>query len=93
MGRGGNASYQHFLLFLLCFLLYHKEKMSFKQCFVKGIKILLEKEKMLVTSIFFFSYSVFYYINYKEKMSFLQRLSSANAFNLVMSKTLSSDKC
>ena len=43
--KGENVGYQHFLLFPRCF-----EKLSFS-----GKKTLWEKEKMLVTNIFFFS--------------------------------------
>ena len=31
VGKGENAGYQHFLLYLQCFLLYHIEKLSFWQ--------------------------------------------------------------
>ena len=35
-----NAGNQHFLLFPQCFLVYHKEKMSFKQCLIFGLQML-----------------------------------------------------
>ena len=35
VGKGENAGYQHFLLFPLCFLLYHSEFLLFPLCFPK----------------------------------------------------------
>ena len=60
-------------------------------CCTSLLKTQWEKEKMLVTSIFSFSHSVSYskrYIIILETFN----LSSANAFNLVMSKILSFGK-
>ena len=48
-----------------------------------------EKEKMLVTSIFFFSHNVFYHPQHKFQLFFF---SSANALNLDHSKVLSFGK-
>ena len=55
-------------------------------------KTLWEKKKMLVTSIFSFSHSVFYSIKKKIVILAMFKMSSANAFNLVMSKLLSFGK-
>ena len=54
------------------------------------LKTLLEKEKMLVTSIFSFSHNVFYHSPTKFQFSVTFNLSSANAFNLDKAKILSS---
>ena len=53
------------------------------------LKTLWEKEKMLVTSIFSFSHIVFYPIQHKCNHN---KLSSANGFNFVQSKSLSVHK-
>ena len=52
-------------------------------------KKLWEKEKMLVTSIFSFSHNVFYPSQDKFQFLSLFFLSSANAFNLDLTKILS----
>ena len=53
------------------------------------LKTLWEKEKMLVTSIFSFSHSVFYPVSDRNHhLSYSFFLSSANAFNLVTCKIL-----
>ena len=64
---------------------------SFNDPRIRFWKTLLVKEKMLVTSIFSFSHSIFY--STKERnyhLSNIYRLQ--NAFNLVMSKILSFGK-
>ena len=55
-----------------------------KQAFWK----LREKEKMLVTSIFFFSHNFFYLSQNKFKISVSFILSSVHAYNLDQSKIL-----
>ena len=61
--------------------------MSWKEAFPK---LFWEKEKMLVTSIFFFSKNVFYSIKDRNDHYVTFILSSANAFNLDKVRFLSS---
>ena len=56
------------------------------------MKTLLEKEKMLETSIFYFSHDVFYPIREKLHQLNCIEIVSANAFNLDKAKILSSGK-
>ena len=56
------------------------------------LKILLEKEKMLITSIFSFTRYVFYPSKNKFNFSVAFILSAENAFNLDQSKILSFGK-
>ena len=59
--KGGNTGNQHFLLFPQCFQkAFYCGSLTLSQTSPGFFKTLWEKEKLLVTSNFFFSHSVFY---------------------------------
>ena len=64
LGKGENAGYQHFSLFLQCFNPFPNKPWFLRVCSTSFSKTLWEKEKLLITSNFSFSHSVFY--PYKE---------------------------
>ena len=73
---------------ILSFTLYYII-LNFNDPLKRGLwKTLLEKEKMLVTSIFSFSLNVFYSVKERDGHFSNADLSSTNAFNFVISKIL-----
>ena len=98
MERGANAGDQRFLLFQQCllqpsFLRLYKKNCSFFNpvlnkpwfvhvCSTSHLKTLWEKEKLLVTSNFSFSHSVFKCFENPPQLSSNSKLSSANSFSL-----------
>ena len=59
-GKGENAGYQHFLLFPQCYNPSLNKPWFLRVCYTSLLKTLREKEKLLITSNFSFSHSVFY---------------------------------
>ena len=58
--NGENAGYWHFHIFPQCFNPFPNKPLFLRVCSTSLLKTLWEKEKLLVTSTFSFSHSVFY---------------------------------